>query len=158
MFLRQTGDDVANKRSRLIAATAGAILLAGSVLAVPASAHDRGVGSADGVKELLAPFVTNGTITQAQLDAIVAARAAEATARAAKLAEFRTKAEPIIAAAHGLTLEQFRAQRDAKTLTPLTAEKRTALNTELRALATSLGLTGVPKGAGHGKFGKGKRR
>lgn len=152
---------MATKRSRLIAATTGVLLLAGSVAAIPASAHDRGTGSADRVKEMLAPFVTNGTITQAQLDAIVAAKAAEAAARAAKLTEFRTKAEPIIAAAHGLTVEQFRAQRDAKTLTRLTAEQRTALNTQLRALATSLGLTDVPgiaKGAGFGKFGKGKRR
>lgn len=152
---------MANKRSRLIAAATGALLLAGSVAAIPVSAHDRGTPSADRVKELLAPFVTNGTITQAQVDAIVAAKAAEATARAAKLAEFRTKAEPIIAAAHGLTVEQFKAQRDAKTLTRLTAEQRTALNAQLQTLATSLGLTEVPgiaKGAGYGKFGKGKRR
>lgn len=155
---------MANKRSRLIAATTGVLLLAGSFAAIPASAHDRGAGSADRVKEMLAPFVANGTITQAQVDAIVAAKAAEATAREAKLTEFRTKAEPLIAAAHGLTVEEFQAKKAARTLTPLTPEQRTALNTKLQELATSLGLTKVPglgKGAGYRKFGnhgKGKRR
>lgn len=147
------------KRSRLIAATAGAVLLAGAVAAVPASAHTNGAGgSADRVKEMLAPFVANGTITQAQVDAIVAAKTAEAAARAAKLTEFNTKAEPIIAKAYGLTVEQYREKLSLRTLPRLTTEQRTALNTELQTLATSLGLTGVPHGAGYGKFGKGKRR
>ena len=158
----KTGDDVANKRSRLIAAAAGAVLLAGSVAAVPASAHDRGTGAgtnaAERVKSMLAPFVANGTLTQAQVDTIVAAKTAEAAARAAKLTEFQTKAEPIIATAHGLTVEQYREKLSLRTLPRLTTEQRTALNTQLQTLATSLGLSGVPKGAGYGKFGKGKRR
>lgn len=154
---------------RAIAAAAGALIVASTFAALPASAADNSSTTtssttakktpAQRLSDFLAPLVTNGTITQAQADAIVAAKTAEAAARQAKQTEFRTKAEPIIAAAYGLTVEKYREALSLRTLPKLTAEQRTALKTQLDALAKSLGLTEAPRfGKGSGKErGKGKR-
>lgn len=149
----------------ITAATAGALVLGSTLAAVPASAHDRGPGR---LAETLASSVAQGTITQAQADAILANVNADRTARQAKMEEFRTKAEPLIAAAHGLTVEQFRAAKEARTLTKLTAEQRTALQTKLDALAGELGISPTPRlgkgmgrdhGPGHGLLdGRGHHR
>lgn len=142
----------------ITAATAGALVLAGSVAALPASAHDRGAGPGR-LADVLASSVTKGTITQAQADAILANVDAERAARQAAMTEFRTKAEPLIAAAHGLTVEKFREAKAARTLTPLTAEQRAALQTKLDALAAELGISPTPRlggkgaGMGHGRHG-----
>jgi 2-oxoglutarate dehydrogenase complex dehydrogenase (E1) component-like enzyme len=148
---------MASFKTRALAVTAAVAILGSSVASAPAFAH-KGMGpgkvtAAEKVTKVterltsfLSELVKEGTITQAQADAIIAAKKVGLDARAAKFAEFQAKAKPLIAAAHGLSVADYEAQRAARTLTKLTAEQRKALKAELTKLAQSLGLDGTPKG------------
>lgn len=149
---------MAGFKKRALAVTA-AVAILGSTVAAPAFAHNKGNGLGglttaekvtkvtDRLTTFLATMVKNGTITQAQADAIVAAKKADLEAMGAKVTQFQAQAKVIAAAAHGFsTVAAFEAAIAAKTLTPLTAEQRTALKAKLDALAASLGLDRTPKG------------
>lgn len=156
-------------KTRALAVAAAVAILGSTVAAGPALAH-KGFGPkgsttatekvakvADRLATFLAGLVKSGTITQAQADAIVAAKKSDIEARAAKMEQFRTEAKKLAATAHGYaTVAEFDAAIAAKTVKPLTAEQRTALKAQMDALAQSLGLDHAPKGFGMGK-GKGKR-
>ena len=146
-----------NSRKRRIASVvAGSLLVAGSglvagiAMAGSASADDSVTSSSseanpgsrvkDFLASVLSGLVSKGTITQEQSDAITSGIDAKVAEQQKAMTEFRAKADELIAKAHGLTVEQFKAQRQAHTLTPLTDAARTALQADLQALATSLGL------------------
>lgn len=148
-----------NSRKRRIASVAaGSLLVAGSglvagiAMAGSASADDSisasetttprdpGTRIKDFLGSVLSGLVSKGTITQEQSDAITSGIDAKIAEQEKAMTDFRTKADALIAKAHGLTVEQFKAQRAARTLTPLTDAERTKLQADLTALATSLGL------------------
>lgn len=153
---------MAGFKLRAVALTAALAIVGTTLAAAPALAHKGfGAGKAitaekitkatDRMSNFLNGLVASGTITQAQADAILTAKKADLEARAAKVAEFQTKAKAIIAAAYGLSVADFEAKAAAKTLPKLTVEQRTALKTQLDTLAQSLGLDRLPKGVGYGK-------
>lgn len=167
-----------NSRKRRIASVvagsllvAGAGVVAGVAMAGSASAEDSVTSSTpapnpgtrikDFLGSVLSGLVSKGTITQEQSDAITAGIDAKISEQEKARAEFRTKADALIAKAHGLSVEEFKAQRDSHTLTPLTSEQRTQLQKDLQALATSLGLPADGSWMrGHGRgdgFGRGHR-
>ena len=156
---------MAGLKTRALAVTAAVALLGSTVAAAPALAHkgfgpggitaaEKATKVADRLGTFLAELVKSGTITQAQADAIVAAKKATIEAMSVKVEQFRVEAKKLAAAAHGYaTVAEFDAAKAAKTLTKLTAEKKAELKTKLDALALSLGLDQMPKGKAKG-FGK----
>lgn len=174
-----------SRKRRIASVVAGSLLVAGSglvagiAMAGSASADDSVTSSTsaptpgarvkDFMSTVLADLVGKGTITAAQRDAITAGIDAKVAADAQARAQFRTQADALIAKAHGLSVEEFKVKREARTLTPLTQEQRTALEKELQALATSLGLPadgpwmrgpglgqGKDRGMGMGRDGHGR--
>lgn len=114
------------------------------------------------LKDTLGELVSKGTITQEQSDAILAALEAKRTAAETKRAEFRAKADAIIADVLGITVEEFKTKMQNGTLTPPTADQKQQIKSKLEELRTSLGLPaqrhgGPGKRHGHqgGKRGHG---
>jgi cell division protein FtsB len=155
---------MAGFKTRALAVTAAIAILGSSVAAAPAFAHNKGKGLGgltatervtkvtDKLTTFLATMVKNGTITQAQADAMIAAKKADLEAMSTKVTQFQTEAKKLAAEAHGYaTVADFDAAIAAKTVTRLTDAQKAELKTKLVALAQSLGLDRTPKGYGLGK-------
>lgn len=161
---------------RTAAVIAGSVLIAGSGLVAgvalggTASAEDASTTTSSSttdstrptpgehittfMSKVLADLVSKGTLTKAQGDAVTQGIKDRIAAQDALRAEFRTKAEALVAKAHGLSVTQFREKRASRTLEPLTQEQRTTLREQLQALATELGLDEIgPHGMGFGPEG-----
>ena len=65
--------------------------------------------------------------------------------RQARIEAFADKADALVAAYLGLTLEKFREARASRALPALTAEQRAQIRAKLDALAISMGLPKAPK-------------
>lgn len=140
------------------AALSVAVALLGSTAGVaPALAHNgfglgkvnaagKAANALERLRTFLSGLVANGTITQVQADAILAAKKTDLDARVAKVVEFQTRAKPIIAAAYNLSVADYEAKAANHTLPKLTADQRKALKAALDELAKSLGLDHAPLG------------
>ena len=144
-----------SSRRRIVSVVAGSLLVAGSglvagvALAGSANADDTvntattqspGARIKDFLGSVLSGLVSKGTITQEQSDAITSGIDTKIAEQEKVITQFRTQAEALVAKAHHLTIEQYREKLSLGSLTPLTEAQRSQLQTDLQALATSLGL------------------
>lgn len=132
-------------------AVIAAVGIAFGTVAAPAVAAPKPAKPAAADKELafksfLDQLVAKGTITSAQAEAIVIAMKEKRGERQAKMEAFSAKADALIAALLGMTIEKFREARANRTLPTLTANQKAQIRIKLDELALSMGLPRAPKG------------
>jgi polyhydroxyalkanoate synthesis regulator phasin len=96
-------------------------------------------------RSFLDQLVAKGTITDAQAQAIADAMKERKAERQARMEAFADKADALVAAYLGMSVEKFREARASRTLPALSADQKAQIRAKLDALAVSMGLPKAPK-------------